>query len=303
MEKTRVHRHSLSDESSHRLHSSESPVRHRHHLDRVAGLWRPHRRLQPPDGVSSRAGHLPLPDRLPRPPWPPLPGLQAAGGPPVLLPAARRAGGAVQRGGQAPVRQHRGAAHALSDASGLLDGGAQRGRRQRQRRAKRRRRRITATTDRAADTIRARKGVVKMLVASVVVYTVSYSPHQVHLLYNTFSSTQLPETWHFFVFVMVMTHINSAANPVLTPSSRRTSGATSSAVCATSASCASAGTIAARASTPSTPGGCRVGQAPRALPSRACDAGSDVTMAARQSRNCRRDEASFGRNCGVIGHG
>lgn len=74
---------------------------------------------------------------------------------------------------------------------------------------------ITATTDRAADTIRARKGVVKMLVASVVVYTVSYSPHQVHLLYNTFSSTQLPETWHFFVFVMVMTHINSAANPVL----------------------------------------------------------------------------------------
>nr|KAG5703671.1 hypothetical protein BaRGS_002545 [Batillaria attramentaria] len=70
-------------------------------------------------------------------------------------------------------------------------------------------------SDRAVDTIRARKGVVKMLVASVVVYTISYSPHQVHLLYNTFSETRLPESWHFFVFVMVMTHINSAANPVL----------------------------------------------------------------------------------------
>ena len=70
-------------------------------------------------------------------------------------------------------------------------------------------------SDRAVETIRARKGVVKMLVASVVVYTVSYSPHQAHLLYNTFSPAPLPESWNFFVFVMVMTHINSAANPVL----------------------------------------------------------------------------------------
>lgn len=72
-----------------------------------------------------------------------------------------------------------------------------------------------SSSDRAADTIRARKGVVKMLMASVAVYTISYSPHQAHLLYNTFSTSKLPETWHFFVFVMIMTHINSAANPVL----------------------------------------------------------------------------------------
>ena len=74
---------------------------------------------------------------------------------------------------------------------------------------------VGASSDRAVETIRARKGVVKMLVASVVVYTISYSPHQVHLLYNTFSPTPLPESWTFFVFVMVMTHVNSAANPVL----------------------------------------------------------------------------------------
>ncbi|KAL8578004.1 hypothetical protein ACOMHN_048780 [Nucella lapillus] len=69
--------------------------------------------------------------------------------------------------------------------------------------------------DRAVETIRARKGVVKMLVTSVIIYTISYSPHQVHLLYNTFSPTPLHQSWTFFVFVMVMTHINSAANPVL----------------------------------------------------------------------------------------
>lgn len=70
-------------------------------------------------------------------------------------------------------------------------------------------------SDRAVETIRARKGVVKMLVASVIMYTISYSPHQVHLLYNSLSATKLPQTWTFFVLVMVLTHINSAANPVL----------------------------------------------------------------------------------------
>ncbi|XP_076465346.1 neuropeptide receptor 15-like [Babylonia areolata] len=58
----------------------------------------------------------------------------------------------------------------------------------------------------AAETIRARKGVVKMLVASVAVYVVSYSPLQ---------PPPQPQSWTFFVFVMVLTHLNSAANPVL----------------------------------------------------------------------------------------
>ncbi|KAL8570771.1 hypothetical protein ACOMHN_006921 [Nucella lapillus] len=71
------------------------------------------------------------------------------------------------------------------------------------------------SNDRAAETIRARKGVVKMLVASVVIYIISYSPHQAHLLYDIFSPSPLPQSWSFFVFVMVMTHLNSAANPVL----------------------------------------------------------------------------------------
>ncbi|KAK6180249.1 hypothetical protein SNE40_012438 [Patella caerulea] len=70
-------------------------------------------------------------------------------------------------------------------------------------------------TDRAYETIRARKGVVKMLIVSVVIYFISYSPIQVHLFYNTFSTTPLPTGWPFLVFVMTMTHVNSAANPVL----------------------------------------------------------------------------------------
>ena len=70
-------------------------------------------------------------------------------------------------------------------------------------------------SERAVETIRARKGVVKMLVASVAVYAVSYSPHQVHLLHDAVSDTPLPDTWTFFVLAMVLTHLNSAANPVL----------------------------------------------------------------------------------------
>ncbi|XP_041364529.1 neuropeptide receptor 15-like [Gigantopelta aegis] len=68
---------------------------------------------------------------------------------------------------------------------------------------------------RATDTIRARKGVVKMLVASVLIYFTSYSPHQIHFLYNAFSNSPLPEHWEFLVFVMIITHLNSAANPIL----------------------------------------------------------------------------------------
>ncbi|XP_067664425.1 neuropeptide receptor 15-like [Haliotis asinina] len=70
-------------------------------------------------------------------------------------------------------------------------------------------------TERSADTIKARKGVVKMLIASVLIYFISYSPQQIHLLYNTFSRTPFPESWPFLVFVMIITHVNSAANPVL----------------------------------------------------------------------------------------
>ncbi|XP_071107564.1 neuropeptide receptor 15-like isoform X2 [Haliotis cracherodii] len=70
-------------------------------------------------------------------------------------------------------------------------------------------------TERSADTIKARKGVVKMLIASVLIYFISYSPQQIHLLYNTFSRTPFPQSWPFLVFVMIITHVNSAANPVL----------------------------------------------------------------------------------------
>ncbi|GFN80665.1 neuropeptide receptor 15-like [Plakobranchus ocellatus] len=72
----------------------------------------------------------------------------------------------------------------------------------------------------ASDTIRARQGVVKMLISSVLLYCLSYSPLQVRLIYKSFiAQTGDPPTFldsvEFFIFVMVVTHINSAANPVL----------------------------------------------------------------------------------------
>ncbi len=69
--------------------------------------------------------------------------------------------------------------------------------------------------EKTSDAIKARKGVVKMLIASVIIYFVSYSPHQVLLIYNTFSHKPFHSTWVFLVFVTAMGYINSAANPVL----------------------------------------------------------------------------------------
>ncbi len=69
--------------------------------------------------------------------------------------------------------------------------------------------------ERTSDAMKARKGVVKMLIASVIIYFVSYSPHQVLLFYNTFSQAPFHQTWVYLVFVTAMGYVNSAANPVL----------------------------------------------------------------------------------------
>ncbi|CAG5135076.1 unnamed protein product [Candidula unifasciata] len=69
--------------------------------------------------------------------------------------------------------------------------------------------------DSISDTMKARRGVVKMLIASVLLYFISYSPIQVHIIYSTFARSSFLESWDFFVFVMIVTHTNSAANPLL----------------------------------------------------------------------------------------
>ncbi|XP_021003115.2 neuropeptide receptor 15-like [Parasteatoda tepidariorum] len=69
--------------------------------------------------------------------------------------------------------------------------------------------------DKFAGAMKARKGVIKMLVAGVTVYFLSFSPHQVLLLYNTFSSTLFKETWSFLIFVNIMAYASSACNPLL----------------------------------------------------------------------------------------
>lgn len=69
--------------------------------------------------------------------------------------------------------------------------------------------------ERSSDALQARKGVVKMLIMSVLVYFLSYSPHQIMLFYNTISPRPFPDTWSYHVFVMVIAYVNSSANPVL----------------------------------------------------------------------------------------
>lgn len=72
-----------------------------------------------------------------------------------------------------------------------------------------------ASIERFSEALHARRGVVKMLILSVIVYFLSYSPHQVLLVWNTISPKTFHENWSYLVFTMIIAYINSAANPIL----------------------------------------------------------------------------------------
>ena len=72
-----------------------------------------------------------------------------------------------------------------------------------------------SSLERFSEALQARRGVVKMLMLSVIVYFVSYSPHQILLISNTISPSTFHQKFSFQVFVMIIANINSAANPVL----------------------------------------------------------------------------------------
>ncbi|XP_071107549.1 neuropeptide receptor 15-like [Haliotis cracherodii] len=69
--------------------------------------------------------------------------------------------------------------------------------------------------ERTSEALQARKGVVKMLIMSVIVYFISYSPNQVLLFYHTFNARHFEDNWTFQVFVVIIAYVNSAANPIL----------------------------------------------------------------------------------------
>ncbi|KAK3601039.1 hypothetical protein CHS0354_029263 [Potamilus streckersoni] len=69
--------------------------------------------------------------------------------------------------------------------------------------------------ERFSEAIQARKGVVKMLMVSVIVYFLSYSPNQVLLIINFIRPQSFHENWSFLVFTMIIAYVNSAANPIL----------------------------------------------------------------------------------------
>ena len=71
-----------------------------------------------------------------------------------------------------------------------------------------------ARRERDSDAIKARKGVVKMLIASVVVYFLSYAPSQFSGIYRMVAPSA-PSSWSFHVLTMTLAYINSASNPVL----------------------------------------------------------------------------------------
>ncbi|KAK3602273.1 hypothetical protein CHS0354_022014 [Potamilus streckersoni] len=72
-----------------------------------------------------------------------------------------------------------------------------------------------SSMERFSEALQARKGVVKMLILSVLVYFISYSPHQILLLWNTFAPRTFHENWAYLAFTMIVAYINSAANPIL----------------------------------------------------------------------------------------
>jgi len=72
-----------------------------------------------------------------------------------------------------------------------------------------------SSLERFSEALQARRGVVKMLMLSVIVYFISYSPHQILLICNTIYPTTFHENFSYQVFTMIIANINSAANPVL----------------------------------------------------------------------------------------
>ena len=60
-----------------------------------------------------------------------------------------------------------------------------------------------------------RKSVIKMLVACVVVYFISYAPAQVPVFYDAFSEKPFKSNWNFLALIMTLAYINSAANPII----------------------------------------------------------------------------------------
>lgn len=67
----------------------------------------------------------------------------------------------------------------------------------------------------SSNTVASRRHVIKMLTACVLVYTVSYTPAQVLLFYNTFSRKQFMDTWVLGSVLYMLGFVNASANPII----------------------------------------------------------------------------------------
>ena len=75
--------------------------------------------------------------------------------------------------------------------------------------------RMTCKNQKEPKMIQARRDVVKMLIASVIVYFICYAPAQFPLIYNLTSSKPFSQNWYFLALVMTLAYTNSAINPIL----------------------------------------------------------------------------------------
>lgn len=75
-----------------------------------------------------------------------------------------------------------------------------------------RRHTAAASSCRAA---RSRKGVIKMLMVTVLVYVASYAPAQVSMLYQLVTHAPLSQSFAFTVFMITLAYVNSAVNPLI----------------------------------------------------------------------------------------
>ncbi|XP_076444375.1 neuropeptide receptor 15-like [Babylonia areolata] len=69
--------------------------------------------------------------------------------------------------------------------------------------------------ERTSEAVQARKGVVKMLMVSVIIFFLSYCPQHVLLVYDTLKGSPLHEKWVVHVLTMIVAYTNSATNPIL----------------------------------------------------------------------------------------
>ena len=69
--------------------------------------------------------------------------------------------------------------------------------------------------EKASDAIRARQGVVKMLIGCIIIYFLCYLPQAIIVVYNAIHTRPFHKSWYLKVTSFALGYANSAANPIM----------------------------------------------------------------------------------------